>query len=511
MWFSATKSVGEILFSPENYRAISGSNFTPLLGLSFKVDWLFFGMEPYGYNIHNLLAVLMAGAALFLFMKLYTTNPGAFTGVILFLLNPVVLSVYSWSSTRHYMEGMFFALISLYLFVRADRVDKGSILSGCFYLLSALFKEVYVLLPIVMIFISGGSIFQRIKKTIPVWTGLFIYSAWRFWMLGGIGGYPFGNSLGLKSLTAGIYRIIESMPFHLFGYYHILFWVVFFTVIATVRKKTKILVPGVIFLILLVPVLPVSSLFDLHHSWARYVFHLTVFLIIISILWGRETFEQGGWRSAAVISVLIWASLIFFIRDNELKKILKVESEHARETMEEFLFSKKEFITARQPVWFYDGLRDINEYFFDIKVNTKIIPDDRWIDYAAEDRRLEITSQGYDIKKPDIAKGLKRDVIKGKIIIEGYRIKWEFGPYKTGKYFIIRGRYKGLYNYISPVRRDGEYLFGKYYPDDRPEVFYLRVIYRSPEGWEGISKEYLIEIPGNSMEELKQEYTREQI
>lgn len=529
IWFGATKSIYQIFFSPENYRALSGSNFTPMVGVSFKIDWLLFGIHPTGYFIHNLIALLMTGLALFLLMRLYTNNLSAFIGIILFLFNPVVLSVYGWCSTRHYMTGMFFALLSLYFHVKADRDDKTSIppenpstspllkvgttrnrggkgglliLSGVFYLLSSLYKEVYVLLPAIAFFISRGSILQRMKKTLPMWIGLIIYSIWRFYMLGGIGGYPTGDALGIKSLTAGIYRIVEITSSHLFGPFHILFWIIILIMFITMNKKRRIFGIGIILIILLMPILPVTSLLNWQFSWARYVLHISVFLIFVSILWGSEILEQRGWKSIAVVPILIIVIALFVNRDNELEAVIYKEGIISRKTADEFLYSGKEYMKSEQDTWFYDGLRDINEYFYGRKINIKIIPEKERINYISEERRLEILSQGYDLGAYR-GKELRKNTIKGKISIDGYRIQWELGPYKTGNYLVIRGRYSGLYNYITSVNNSGKYLFGRYYPDGRPEVFYLKVVYQSPEGWEGITDEYRIEIPGNSMINLE--------
>jgi hypothetical protein len=502
IWFAATKSCGQILFSPEEYRGFSGSNFTPLVLLSFKIDWLLSGMEPRGYYIHNLISLLMTGCALFLFIRLYTGTLPALIGVMLFLLNPVVLSVFSWSSARHYMEGLFCALVSLSLFVRADRSGKVSFLSGCFYLLSALFKEVYVLLPLIAVLLSKRSISERLKNTVPLWVGLCIYSAWRLWMLHGTGGYPNADALGFKNALAGLYKITEILPVYLFGSYHALLWIVMVAMVICLRIKRKIVIPAVLFVILLIPILPVASLSNLHFGWARYVFHICMFLTCIGVLWGWETAQQRSWRRVAVIFVLITVTTLFLIRGYELKASIHEESLMARESTEEFLFSGKEYIKTIQLAWFYDWMRDIQKYFYGKRIDTKIIPDKTLMQYASEERRQEIKSQGYDIET-DPEKELRKDVIEGTIQTEGYRITWDLGPYREGDYIIIRGRYKGLYTDMTFVKKKGDYLFGKIYPDGQPHVFHLRVVYRSPQGWEGITGDYKIEIPSTQIITLK--------
>lgn len=493
VYFSATKSIGQIFFIPEQYRAINGSNFTPMLGLSYKIDWLLFGMNPKGYFVHNLIAGLFAGAAFFFLVRYYSNTFTGFAGVVLFLLNPLTLSVFSWSAARHYTEGMFFALVSFYLYARKAETGRAPVLSAVFYLLSALCKETYVVLPAVLFLITKGSIAQRVRNTLLFWIALVIYFLWRLWMLQSMGGYQTFMPVDLKS---GLFRLIEFMPQHLFGSYRMLFWVIAIFIFLMMSKKIRAVLLAVIAGILLMPIVPVSSLFDIQYTWARYVFHLTVFMIFIGVLWGRENLKQNGWKRASVVIVLITAITLFVIRDNELKTTLYKDSENSRKTTEAFLYSDKKFISAEQPAWFYDGLRDINEYLYGKKIDTMIIPEEKLIKYISEKRRLDILSDGNDIASK--AGEFRKNIIKGKLALNGYRIKWKLGPYKEGNYFIIRGRFPGLYNYVSPVKDRGGYLFGEYYPDGRPEVFYLKVVYQSPEGWEGISDEYRIEIPGNT-------------
>ena len=522
MWFAATKSAGEIFFSPENYRAHSGAFFQPMLGFSFKIDWLLSGLNPKGYYIHNMVSVLLTAIALYLFLKLYVNYLPAMIGSILFILNPVVISLFSYSTNRHYVEGMFFAVLAFYFYVRHDRLNnnilisdknppdipllKGGrwgflILSSFFYLLSALCKEVYVFLPAIVFIISGGNIIRRFKSTFPLWIILCIYLVWRFVMIGGIGGYPFDDLLTAHKITAGIYNLLENMSKFLFGPYSIIFWIVLPVMVITTQPK-NIILTGFIVIVLLLPVLPVLTLIGLHYAFARYVFHLSVFLIFIGILWGSETMQRKGWKRIFVAPVLIIVGTFFVVEDNAVKHRVYQESITMKRTIKEFLFSGDEYIKAEQPAWFYYGLRDIYEYFYGVKIHTKVIPYENLIKYLSEERRKEILSAGYPIGIKN-GQEVRKDGVHGSIRLDRYTMQWDFEPYATGRYLIIMGRYQGLYGYATPVKRKGKYLFGQYYPDGRPDVFFMKVVYQSPEGWEGVTDEFGIEIPGTYLIELK--------
>jgi hypothetical protein len=320
-------------------------------------------------------------------------------------------------------------------------------------------------------------------------------------MIGGVGGYPFDDLLTVRKITAGIYNLLANMPQFLFGHYPFILWIILSAMIITSKRK-NILRAAMIVLVLLIPVLPVLNMLALDHAIARYVFHLSVFLIFTGIVWGSETMQQIGWKRILAVSILITVSVLFIIGDNELKHRLSGDNIAWKKTTEEFLYSGREYVKAQQPAWFYDGLRDIHEYFYGQKIRTKIVPEDNLIRYMSADRKKEIQSSGYNVAvKNGIEPG--KGVIHGIISLDAYTMQWDFEPCATGRYLILKGRYSGFYDYMTPIKKKGRYLFGKYYPDGRPDLFFMRVVYQSAEGWEGISDEYRIEVPGTYSIELK--------
>jgi len=499
IWLSATKTAVQLLFSPVHYRALSGANFTPLLGLSFKLDWTLFRMEPFGYNLHNLTAVLLAAGALFLLLREYSGRLSALAGSLLFVMSPVTVSVFEWSSTRHYTEGLFFALLSVFFFLRSQRSGRISFASPALYLVAALFKEVYVVLPLVVLLLSRGNVLLRLRSSFHLWIALLIYMGWRFWMLEGMGGYPFGDSLGFRTALNGIYRIFTMMPLHLFGPLFFLFYVlplVMFFMMNNKKNLFNILFLGFTFLI---PILPVSGLFDLQYSSARYVFPLSIYLIGISVIWGSKTVHRSELGRVTVPVMFLFVIMAFWMRNTELVKALEKEREISKKTAAEFVLSGKEYVVAEQPSWFYLGLRDISEYYFHRRVTTKLVPSSDMLRYLSEERKKDLFYYGF--ASPDNMKeSFQKNAINGSLRIEGYKMYWEFGPYEAGKYYVLRGYDEGLYYDSGPAfKRKGMYLFGKHYPNDRPLLIYLRILYKSPEGWEGITDEYKIEVPGHKV------------
>lgn len=495
IWFAATKSAGEMFCSPLDYRAISSNNFTPMLGLSFKIDWRLFGMDPEGYFVHTMLATLAAGLALFLFTSLYSDKLTALAGFNLFLLNPIVLSVTGWNATRHYIEGLFFALLALYFFVRKDSAGKVSFASSVFCLLSLLCKEVYAVLPFLALLISRGDIKGRIFRILPMAVSLFVYTIWRLWMLGGVGGYPFDNTSPSANILVVLWNVLTAFSLNLF-HSQVALPLTVILIAAVTAKKSVLIKPGVLCILLFLPLLPVVGLIENHYAWSRYFFHISVFLVIVFLLWTRTNIGRGDWRKIAAILISVVIAFLFLLRSIEVKTMLVNESLVARAAAEEYSSAGRLYIKQTEPAWFYDGLYDIYHTFYKREINTLVVPDDMLIPYLSHEQRQAILSAGYPLTDPK--KYLSGEhMIEGFLEVKGYRVSWSFGPYSSGRYFILKGRQSGLYTYLFPMKRQARYEFGRYYPGNEPEIIYLRVLFRSPEGWEALSDEYRIEIPGD--------------
>ncbi|MDO8805278.1 MAG: hypothetical protein Q7R35_12715 [Elusimicrobiota bacterium] len=141
----------ELLFSPAG-SIISQSSYMPLLGVTFRIDWLVFGSNFLGYNIHSLFWLWAAGcSACLLLREAGTERLGAFVGGAAVILAPATVSVSGLYATRHYLFGLAFALLALASLLRwskgGGRLLFGSALGFCF--LAALSKEVY--LPLLLI------------------------------------------------------------------------------------------------------------------------------------------------------------------------------------------------------------------------------------------------------------------------------------------------------------------------------------------------------------------------
>ncbi len=112
---------------------------------------------------------------------------------------PATFSVGDDLTCRHYLEGMVFCLLSFYFaqLFNAKQQLAWLAFSVFFYVLSITAKEVYIPLPGILFCLYSGNFRRRVLLVSPYAAALMAYIAWRFYMLGGIGGYSVGQAAPL--------------------------------------------------------------------------------------------------------------------------------------------------------------------------------------------------------------------------------------------------------------------------------------------------------------------------
>jgi hypothetical protein len=498
MWASASLKLHEMFFSPERHRLLS-SNFNPMYGVSLKIDWLLFNMNPVGYAVHNILSLSAVSVVLYFFIRLYTARLSALVGVSLFLLHPVTLHMTGLFFRKHYIEGLFWALLGLYFFVRADRMGRASVLSAFFYLIASLYREVYVVLPAVAFLISKQNMTaKRLRNTLPLWAGLLIYTLWRLWIREGMGGYPSNQPLFSFETLRFIPKVIASLSLQWSSAYPGLVYILMAVLIISSLKYPRLLF---CFLILLIPILPVSNIIAGDLSASKYFFHLTVFLIIcISLLIDKPPIKQTMLFRFVLLSLCLFFSAGFIVRDIHMVDDMLDESRKAKSTAMEFMYSGAPYIRAQQPSWFYEGLRNINRDFLGKHIQTQLIPPDDFLPYTDPMKLREIRTSGINIPYHEILeiqKKFKKGPINIKLHVDNYKLSWDFGPHRDKTYTLLRSLVSGLYYNKSDLISSGTYMLGKGDTDGTPEAVFIRVLYHTGNGEIVISPEFKLMVPSN--------------
>lgn len=102
-------------------------NYQPLTMLSYMIDYKFFGLNPFGYHLMNLIFHLLGTLFVFLIIKKISgNNLTAFITSLLFGIHPLHVESVTWISERKDVLYGFFFLWALYLYV-SDKPNLASI------------------------------------------------------------------------------------------------------------------------------------------------------------------------------------------------------------------------------------------------------------------------------------------------------------------------------------------------------------------------------------------------
>jgi len=226
-----------LLFDRDTYLFSNQMFFTPLMPISFKVDWLLFKMDPFGYHLHNLLAAFLCCIMFYKLLRIYLPATFSWTGALLLACSLPVSFDIGWITRKQYLWGFFLALLALYLFKKWE-MQKGNLLlfsSVSVTLFSFLYKEAYTFLPAVIFLAASGPIKNRTVKTLPYMLVLIVYIIWRMFMLGSLGGYPGSTDRSVLYFMQRLFQIPMDLSESLYGFPFLPFILLAITAFLNVR------------------------------------------------------------------------------------------------------------------------------------------------------------------------------------------------------------------------------------------------------------------------------------
>lgn len=124
--------------------------FRPMFNLSLAVDYFFWGLNPFGYHLTNVLIHVMVSLAGYLvFTKILNNKLSSLFAALVFAVHPVHTEAVAWVSARNEPMCALFMLLSLYLYILYRERDKivFLILSLVAFFFGLLSKEMAVTLP----------------------------------------------------------------------------------------------------------------------------------------------------------------------------------------------------------------------------------------------------------------------------------------------------------------------------------------------------------------------------
>lgn len=189
----------EIFFRPEAYRTLLPYSLQPLLTLSFGVDLKLFGLQPWGFFLHQLAVIALCSWLLQRIAALWLREGLAqYAATVVFLVGSPVAMASQYLMTRHYLEGLLFFLLGFWLLLRQMMGGPDWLRwpASIALALAVSAKEVFVPLGLLPFLVPVGTPAQRLRTAWPWLLVLMGYVAWRRHMLGEfLGGYLPGGTL----------------------------------------------------------------------------------------------------------------------------------------------------------------------------------------------------------------------------------------------------------------------------------------------------------------------------
>jgi regulator of sirC expression with transglutaminase-like and TPR domain len=148
--------------------------WTPLVWVSFMMDYQLYGMNAGGYHLTNLILHVLSTLLIFLLFSHMTAEiwKSAFVAA-LFALHPLHVESVAWVAERKDVLSAFFWMLTLCLYAHyAEKpVIKRYLLVICSFILALLSKPMVVTLPVVMILLDYWPLkrFESHKDDLILW------------------------------------------------------------------------------------------------------------------------------------------------------------------------------------------------------------------------------------------------------------------------------------------------------------------------------------------------------
>lgn len=199
---------------PGAWQALNNASLTPWLSFVYDIDLALFGYEPLGFYAHNLLTIMGCAWLIYLLVRHWVSPSWGLVAAFLFLVGVPSTVAAQQLMTRHYVEGLFFYLLALWLFLRAFSSHRllFGLLAGAAFAVAASAKEVYLPLGFLVLILPVGSWRQRLLAALPIWGAMLLYVPWRWYMLGdAVGGYTPVKAFSFNDLVMAL-GALSSVP-----------------------------------------------------------------------------------------------------------------------------------------------------------------------------------------------------------------------------------------------------------------------------------------------------------
>jgi hypothetical protein len=354
-------SAGEVLTTPEAWRELSTSNFTPLVTISFDLDLNLFGPDPEGFYAHQITVIAIAAIAFAILLRILGVGSGlSLAGAITFLAVPPVVHIANQLMTRHYLEGFVIAMVALIVWTASIGIRGGprwksaglAVLAAVLYLLAMLAKEVYATVPLIFLatsIIANEEWRRTAWRLVPATIAALIYIVWRVVMLGGIGGYGTGAG-GMHLPKAAGEFLKQSTPVGL--------WIVVLVLIAAAEAGSSRRALLATLLVMVAVGLPLFGIGD--GLEPRHLLVPAAVLLAAAMLSIHRMLRERPRLGVGMLAIVVTATVI----GGASQWIIERDSSMRTEAEGRYVWQESEDafpLLASSPEWYIEGLADFRK------------------------------------------------------------------------------------------------------------------------------------------------------
>jgi len=480
---------------PEAWRQLIPYSLTPWLSFTYDFDNTLFGSHPAGYYAHNLLMIAFCAHMVYLIARQWVDHWHALGGAMLLLAGSPIMTASYQLMVRHYIEGLFFYLVALWLIIRGLRAEnrRWMWLAGAAFAIAVTAKEIYVPLGIVPFLLPLGSFKQRFKTAWPLLLVMVVYVPWRWYMLGDVvGGYTPATELGRGDVAAAVAQFAKVPEL-------LLMWPwlggagLLLLVALLVKRKCNgwaLLLLPLLLVLLLVPLVPLARQPGIGAGSDRYFIALWAALALgAAVVSGLVATGRGiGIRlfSSAVVVVLIisaWcharqvqSAMIPWLKEQSVQGRALVMAEEQDVI----------YLTPAVAPWYISGIIDLRRELGrhmqtpprtasdEIDLNESLLTDRRVVRYDhATQKMVDMTPQ-----IPQQQEGWRKKVRPAPLAVTmefnavTKIMQWQLGPYESGNYTMLPDCGRQPLPAKGTLRMENPILNVSY-----------RFRYDSPDGW----------------------------
>jgi len=472
----------ENVFDSDTWRSYSASNLTPLLLLSFGLDYVWFGVDPWGYYAHQLVVLLAILATGYGLLLRWLPPAVAMAVLMAFAASLPVATLIQELMTRHYLEGLLLILWSFMLFLRGLETQNQSLswLAALLYLLACSAKEIYVPLLAVLPFLPLGQGWrQRLVHVVPFVIAAGAYTLWRLYMLkpeNVISGYGSLYQAAPAGLGDTWHRLLTGLGWH-DGLLVLMAFTTPLAVWALVRQKNRwgLTALAVTMALILAPLVPVLAILS-----ARNLMLLSGLAAILTGIGLAFTARNSDQRRQFLVAplALAWVGLSVGAVANSQVWGERAYLERFRSEGQFILEgdTTRTLLTPIGPSWYYSSLAWIREHSLEqgrapaVCYQPCLCPPEQLADSV---------SYGVEGLSPSRANQDSCDVRDAPLSVQAVYdpdagvLQWKLGPYNDGQWFYLLTTGAAP----APLPRSG------HTPIHLPHALKLRVMYEAPSGW----------------------------